>query len=96
MGSIGEFSLDVTQRLQAEAPLKLPKGNFLAELSIGDWSLKMRWKPWLTIICARISLGGPRAAKSISWLDEKEQERQHSSLNSGTKSGPMCGIILLI
>ena len=33
---IGEFSLDVTERLQAEAPLKLPKGNFLAELSIGD------------------------------------------------------------
>jgi hypothetical protein len=33
---INEFALDVTERLQAEAPLKLPKGNFLAELSIGD------------------------------------------------------------
>ena len=31
---IGEFSLDVTERLQAEAPLKLPRGNFLAELAI--------------------------------------------------------------
>ncbi len=35
-GHIGEFALDVTERLQAEAPLKLPKGNFLANLSIGD------------------------------------------------------------
>ena len=33
---IGEFALDVTERLQAEAPLVLPKGNFLADLSIGD------------------------------------------------------------
>jgi len=28
--------LDVTERLQADAPLALPKGNFLADLSIGD------------------------------------------------------------
>jgi hypothetical protein len=33
---IGEFALDVTERLQAEAPLALPRGNFLADLSIGD------------------------------------------------------------
>jgi hypothetical protein len=33
---IGELALDVTERLQAEAPIKLPKGNFLADLSIGD------------------------------------------------------------
>ncbi len=33
---IGELALDVTERLQAQAPLELPKGNFLANLSIGD------------------------------------------------------------
>ena len=33
---IGEFALDVTERLQADDPLPLPKGNFLAEMSIGD------------------------------------------------------------
>jgi hypothetical protein len=33
---IGELALDVTERLQAEAPLKLPRGSFFAELSIGD------------------------------------------------------------
>ena len=33
---ISEFALDVTERLQAESPLVLPKGNFLSELSIGD------------------------------------------------------------
>ncbi|ANG95808.1 hypothetical protein A8A54_04480 [Brucella pseudogrignonensis] len=33
---IGEFALDVTERLQSDDPLPLPKGNFLAELSIGD------------------------------------------------------------
>jgi hypothetical protein len=34
--AIAEFALDITERLQAEDPLPLPKGNFLAELSIGD------------------------------------------------------------
>jgi hypothetical protein len=33
---IATFALDVTERLQADDPLPLPKGNFLAELSIGD------------------------------------------------------------
>lgn len=33
---IGEFALNVTERLQAEDPLPVSKGNFLAELSIGD------------------------------------------------------------
>lgn len=33
---IAEFALDVTERLQADDPLPLPKGNFLSELSIGD------------------------------------------------------------
>ena len=33
---IGEFALDVTERLQEENPIKPPRGNFLAELSIGD------------------------------------------------------------
>lgn len=33
---IGELALEVTERLQASAPLKLPKGSFLAYLSIGD------------------------------------------------------------
>lgn len=33
---IAEFALDVTERLQADDPLPLPKGNFLAELIIGD------------------------------------------------------------
>lgn len=33
---VGEFALDVTERLQADDPLPLPKGNFLAEMSIGD------------------------------------------------------------
>ncbi|MER8761980.1 MULTISPECIES: hypothetical protein [unclassified Mesorhizobium] len=35
-GHIAEFALDVTERLQADDPLPLPKGNFLSELSIGD------------------------------------------------------------
>jgi hypothetical protein len=34
--AIAAFALDVTERLQADDPLPLPKGNFLAELSIGD------------------------------------------------------------
>jgi hypothetical protein len=34
--AIATFALDVTERLQADDPLPLPKGNFLAELSIGD------------------------------------------------------------
>ncbi len=34
--AIGAFALDVTERFQADDPLPLPKGNFLAELSIGD------------------------------------------------------------
>jgi hypothetical protein len=34
--SIATFALDITERLQADNPLPLPKGNFLAELSIGD------------------------------------------------------------
>ena len=33
---IAEFALELTERLQADDPLPLPKGNFLAELSIGD------------------------------------------------------------
>ena len=33
---IAEFALDVTERLQADDPLPIAKGNFLAELSIGD------------------------------------------------------------
>jgi hypothetical protein len=33
---IAAFALDVTERMQADDPLPLPKGNFLAELSIGD------------------------------------------------------------
>ena len=33
---IGEFALEVTSRLQPDVPLEVPKGNFLAELSIGD------------------------------------------------------------
>ena len=33
---IGALALDVTERLQAQAPLELPKGNFLTSLSIGD------------------------------------------------------------
>jgi len=33
---IGELALDVTERLQAEEPLPIPAGNFLAKLSIGD------------------------------------------------------------
>ncbi len=35
-GSIATFALDITERFQADNPLPLPKGNFLAELSIGD------------------------------------------------------------
>ncbi|MDP1991612.1 MAG: hypothetical protein Q8K00_11375 [Syntrophales bacterium] len=34
--SIAEFALEITERFQADNPLPLPKGNFLAELSIGD------------------------------------------------------------
>jgi hypothetical protein len=33
---IAEFALEVTERLQADDPLPIAKGNFLAELSIGD------------------------------------------------------------
>lgn len=33
---VAAFALDVTERMQAEDPLPLPKGNFLAELSLGD------------------------------------------------------------
>jgi hypothetical protein len=33
---IGTFALDITERFQEDNPLPLPKGNFLAELSIGD------------------------------------------------------------
>lgn len=33
---IADFALDVTERLQADDPLPIAKGNFLAELSIGD------------------------------------------------------------
>lgn len=33
---IAEFALDVTERLQDDDPLPIAKGNFLAELSIGD------------------------------------------------------------
>lgn len=33
---VAEFALDVTERLQADDPLPIAKGNFLAELSIGD------------------------------------------------------------
>ena len=33
---IATFALDVTERLQADSPLPFPKGNILAELSIGD------------------------------------------------------------
>jgi hypothetical protein len=33
---ICDFALNVTERLQAEDPLPVPKGNFLAELSVGD------------------------------------------------------------
>ena len=33
---IATFALDITERLQADNPLPIPKGNFLAELSIGD------------------------------------------------------------
>lgn len=33
---IAEFALDVTERLQADDPLPIEQGNFLAELSIGD------------------------------------------------------------
>jgi hypothetical protein len=35
-GHIAEFALDVTERLQAEDPLPVSKGSFLAELTIGD------------------------------------------------------------
>jgi hypothetical protein len=34
--SIATFALDITERFQADNPLPLPKGNFLAELSIRD------------------------------------------------------------
>jgi hypothetical protein len=34
--AIAAFALNVTEKLQAYEPLPLPKGNFLAELSIGD------------------------------------------------------------
>jgi hypothetical protein len=34
--SINEMALDVTERMQADDPLSVPKGSFLAELSIGD------------------------------------------------------------
>lgn len=34
--SVAEFALEITERLQADNPLPLPPGNFLAELSIGD------------------------------------------------------------
>lgn len=33
---IASFALDVTERMQGDDPLPIPKGNFLAELSIGD------------------------------------------------------------
>ena len=33
---VAEFALDITERLQADDPLPIVKGNFLAELSIGD------------------------------------------------------------
>ena len=33
---IAELALDVTERLQADDPLPMPKGNFLSELTIGD------------------------------------------------------------
>jgi hypothetical protein len=35
-GFVATFALDITERLQADDPLPLPKGNFLAELTIGD------------------------------------------------------------
>jgi len=34
--SVNEFALDVTERMQADDPLSVAKGSFLAELSIGD------------------------------------------------------------
>ena len=34
--SIADFALDITERLQADAPHALPEGNLLAKLSIGD------------------------------------------------------------
>ncbi len=34
--AIATFALEITERFQADNPLPLPKGNFLAELSIGD------------------------------------------------------------
>lgn len=34
--AIADFALDITEKLQEEDPLPLPKGNFLGELSIGD------------------------------------------------------------
>jgi hypothetical protein len=34
--SIAAFALDIIERIQIENPLPIPKGNFLAELSIGD------------------------------------------------------------
>jgi hypothetical protein len=34
--AVASFALDVTERFQADDPLPLPKGNFLAELAIGD------------------------------------------------------------
>ena len=34
--SIATFALNIMDRFQADSPLPLPKGNFLAELSIGD------------------------------------------------------------
>ena len=33
---IAELALDVTERLQAKVPLKMPEGNYLSNLSIGD------------------------------------------------------------
>ncbi|WP_020591547.1 P-loop ATPase, Sll1717 family [Kiloniella laminariae] len=33
---ITELALEVTERLQLQTPIKLPKGNFLSNLSIGD------------------------------------------------------------
>lgn len=33
---IGEMALDITEKLQADDPLPLPKGDFLAELRFGD------------------------------------------------------------
>lgn len=33
---IADFALEVTERFQADGPIEVPKGNFLADLTIGD------------------------------------------------------------